>query len=409
VLLILGLWLLAMTDDLLDAGLGAEFSPWGVLSQATQSYFWLATLALIVLVDRRASDFLLLAVAMASVSVVLLAVWIVTTNLWWELQPDSYREHYRSLWRGFLAWELLVFARVSLTLYRATWRRTAIYTAAYGAALYAILSYLPHRPMLIEPRAAMDRERIDVEATYYAQPNLLAQSLFALSPQRPGVVDLYFVGFAAYAYQDVFQREIEQAVVIFEQQFHAVGRTVSLINNLSTLSSVPLANRHNLEKTVRDLAERIDREEDIVVVFLSSHGADDASVSVELPGFGFNDLSAAELRAMLDDNGIKWRVVIVSACYSGSFIETLASPTTLIMTAASADRASFGCSHENDWTYFGEAYFAQALKQTPSFVAAFESAREIIARRESDEGKVASNPQMSMGADIEAYLNRHGL
>lgn len=407
--LILALWLLATVDDFIDAGFGAEFSPWGLLSQATQSYFWIATLALIVLVDRRASQFLLLAVAMAAVGVVLLIIWMITTNLWWRYDTESYDEFYYAMWTAFLLWELLAFARIMRTLYLAPWRRAALHTLAYGVAVYSILSYLPHRPMLVEPWQKPEEMSVDVEAAYYAQANLLSHSLHALSPQRAGTVDLYFVGFGAYAYQDVFKREIEQATVIFEQQFDAIGRSVSLINNLDTINVLPLANRHNLEKTIRDLAARIDVEEDVVVVFLSSHGAQDATISVELPGFGFNDLEAGEVRKMLDDSDIKWRIVIVSACYSGSFIETLASPTTLVMTAASADRSSFGCSHENEWTYFGEAYFEQALRQTPAFTAAFERAKEIIAKRESDEGKLPSNPQISVGSEIESYLDHHGL
>ena len=409
VIALLGLWILSATDDLIDAGLPADFSPWGILSQATQSYFWIATLAIIVAIDRRASQFLLLGVAMASVSITVVLAWMLTTHVFWALDAQAYRDHYRSLWWIFLAWETIVFARVMLTLCGARWNRALLYAITYGIAVYSMASYLPHRAIFIEPWDPAERSAVDVETTYYAQPNLLRQSLYALSPQRPGVVDLYFVGFGAYAFQDVFQREVEQATVIFEQRFNAIGRTVQLINNLNTINSVPLANRHNLARTVRDLARRIDPQEDIVVLFLSSHGAEDGTISVDLSDLGLNDLSAVEVRQILDENSVKWRIIIVSACYSGSFIDALASPSTLVITAASADRSSFGCSHENEWTYFGEAYFEQALRESPSFVSAFELAQAIIARRESDEGKKASQPQISVGAEIAAYLSAQGL
>ena len=112
---------------------------------------------------------------------------------------------------------------------------------------------------------------------------------------------------------------------------------------------------------------------------------------------------------MLDESNVKWRVVIVSACYSGSFIDDLASPTTLVITAAASDRASFGCSNENEWTYFGRAYFEQALKQTGSLTSAFEIAKEIIAAREIVENKEASLPQLSLGDEIKTHLfeNEH--
>ena len=411
VALVLGLWLVSASNDLLGSGLNGEFSSWGLLSQAAVSYLWMATLALIVLLDRRPTEFLRLAVSMASVTLWILIVWTVTTNSWLRLQSESYHENLDTLWHAFLAWELMVLVRILFTVLGTRWYRAVLHAFIYGASVYATLIYLPHSPLFIEPWDPPGNEhaRIDVEATYYAQPNLLRQSLYALSPQRPGYTDLYFVGFAAYGRQDVFKREIEQATVIFEQQFNAIGRTVSLINNRSTLASTPLASRHNLEKTIRALAEHIDPAEDIVVLFLSSHGGEDAIISVELPGFGLNDLKASEVRQILDSAAIKWRIIVVSACYSGSFIDALASPTTVVITAAAADRASFGCAHENEWTYFGEAFFAQALKQSPSFVAAFTLARAIVGKRETAEGKKPSDPQISLGSEIEAFLIKHEL
>jgi hypothetical protein len=409
VAILCGLWLLSATHDQLDAGLDAEYSGWGLLTQATMSYLWMATLALIVLLDRRPGDFLRLAVSMGSASIWLLTTWTLTTAFWSRLQPEFYDENYQMLWQAFLIWELLVFARIMFSVLGAAWYRAAANSVIYAVCIYATVIFLPHSALFVEPWQPQKHSRVDVEATYYAQTNLLRQSLYILSPERPDKTDLYFVGFAAYASQDVFKREIEQATVIFEQQFDAIGRTVSLINHRATLAIVPLANRHNLETTIRGLAERINLEEDVVVLFLSSHGGEDATISVDLPNFRLNDLSANELRQMLDTAAIKWRIIIVSACYSGSFIDELKSPTTLVITAAASDRASFGCAHENDWTYFGEAYFAQALKQSASFVAAFTKAQEIIGKREADERKTPSDPQISLGSEIEAFLIKHDL
>jgi hypothetical protein len=307
-------------------------------------------------------------------------------------------------WIAFFAWEVVVFARILFAVGEMRLRSLPIYAAFYGCAVYGALTALPHNPVFVEPWIPSTSERPDVEAIYYAQPNLIGQSLYALSPQRPGTVDAYFVGFAAYSDQDVFKREIEQATVIFEQRFDAIGRTLPLINHLNTVQTVPLANRHNLDRAIQGLAQRIDRSEDIVVLFLSSHGDEDATISVELGDFGFNDLSAREVREILDKHGIEWRVVIVSACYSGSFIEALASPRTLVITAAASDRSSFGCSHDNEWTYFGEAYFGHALSEASGFVEAFDIAAERITQRESEEGKKPSMPQISVGEEIGEYL-----
>lgn len=64
------------------------------------------------------------------------------------------------------------------------------------------------------------------------------------------------------------------------------------------------------------------------------------------------------------------------------------------MTAARPDRVSFGCSEEADFTYFGDALFAQALNQTDDLKQAFELARQSVAERERREGFEASEPQL---------------
>ncbi|MEM9684216.1 MAG: C13 family peptidase, partial [Pseudomonadota bacterium] len=135
---------------------------------------------------------------------------------------------------------------------------------------------------------------------------------------------------------------------------------------------------------------------------------------VDFPPLGLNNLTAKRLRKMLDGTGIKWRVIVVSACYSGSFIDALKDENSLILTAARHDRVSFGCSHENDFTYFGRAYFDQALRGTHSFVDAFEQARVTVTKWETDEELEASLPQIHIGAaikpklaEIEAHLRRH--
>ena len=409
-LILLGvLWFLALVSDFIDVGLSAQFSVRGVLAYSSQSYFWLATLAFVVLLDRHPAQFLAVAVPMVSALTVVSSFWIVTTSSWWVLDSASYFEHYEYLWDAFLVWESLVFARIFIVLFHRPLLRSAGYGLAYALSVYAMTSLLPYRPLLVESNDHLVRAPIDIEETYYAQANLLSHSLYALSPERSGEVDLFFVGFAAYADQDVFRREVEQATVIFEQQFDAIGHTIALINNKSTINSVPLANHHNLRRAIGELAGRIALNEDIVVVFLSSHGAENGTIAVDMQNFGLNDLSAQDLREIFDEAKIKWRIVIVSACYSGSFIEQLASPHTLVITAAAADRASFGCAQENEWTYFGRAYFDQALKETPLFIPAFERAREIIAAREAAEEKTPSMPQVSIGSEIESYLLKNAL
>ena len=107
---------------------------------------------------------------------------------------------------------------------------------------------------------------------------------------------------------------------------------------------------------------------------------------------------------MLQDAGVKWRVIVVSACYSGGFIEPLRDDNTIVITASSAERSSFGCEAGRDFTYFGEAYFRDALARTKSFTRAFELARSIISEREAKEKLEPSLPQMWVGRAIAERL-----
>jgi hypothetical protein len=219
-------------------------------------------------------------------------------------------------------------------------------------------------------------------------------------------VDVYFVGVGGYASQDVFLREVRSAERLFEERFDAAGRTVTLINNPKTAAEVPLASVTALERALDRVGAVMDRNEDVLFLFLTSHGSRDHRFSLESWPLRLNQLDPARLKSLLDASGIKWKVVVVSACYSGGFADSLKDETTLVITAAAHDRNSFGCSNEADFTYFGKAYFDEALRQTHSFVEAFERAAAAIEKRETAEQKTPSLPQIRAGAAIVEHLKQ---
>ena len=149
----------------------------------------------------------------------------------------------------------------------------------------------------------------------------------------------------------------------------------------------------------------MDTEEDVLFLFLTSHGSKDHELAVSFWPLSLNDIPAPELKWLLDEAGIKWRVIVVSACYSGGFIDAVKDDHSLIMTAAHKERTSFGCSHENTYTYFGEAYFDQQLRKEHSFIKAFYQARESIAERERTERLEPSEPQIYVGPAMEGKLS----
>jgi len=244
---------------------------------------------------------------------------------------------------------------------------------------------------------------LDIESTFYAQPDLVDRAAAAMAAGRPGVIDLYFVGFGSYAFQNVFRSEVEKVTALFAERFDTGGRSASLINHGDTVAEVPLASVSNLKRLLPQIAGRMNKDEDILFLFLTSHGSP-GEISVEFTPLMLNNLHADELDRMLDDAGIKWRVLVISACYSGSFIEPLKDDNSLIITASDGDHTSFGCSNENEFTYFGDAYFNQALRRKRSFIGAFEQARKTIAAREAAEDLTPSEPQIHVGAAIRERL-----
>ena len=148
----------------------------------------------------------------------------------------------------------------------------------------------------------------------------------------------------------------------------------------------------------------MDIEEDVLVLFLTSHGSNTHRFSLELWPFRFNELTPAVLREALDASGIR---IASSSCRPA--IRAASSRSSRTTTRSWSPRPlptsnSFGCSNEAEWTYFGRAYFDEALRKTLSFTEAFELAKPVIAEREKKEKYEPSNPQASVGANIARKL-----
>ncbi|MFN4102102.1 MAG: C13 family peptidase, partial [Pararhodobacter sp.] len=107
-------------------------------------------------------------------------------------------------------------------------------------------------------------------------------------------------------------------------------------------------------------------------------------------------------------------VVIVSACYSGVFVPVLAAPNRMILTAARADRVSFGCTADAQYPYF-DGCVLSSLPGAEDFVHLASQTRRCVAAREKAERLTPpSEPMTRIGADVEdlfVFLNfeRSGL
>ena len=241
------------------------------------------------------------------------------------------------------------------------------------------------------------------EDAFYAQNQVLNKSLEAVQYGEFAQSHWYFLGVAGAGYQDVFKSEVERIKEQFDTRFGTFGRSLVLINNPTTRTKIPIASRTSMDLALRRIGQQMNRESDVLFLYMTSHGLPN-QFEMENAPIDLNDVDPKWLKETLDKAGIRWRVIVISACYSGSFVPALQDDNTLIITASAADRASFGCSNEADYTYFGRAFFDQAMREQTSVSAAFEQAKATVAQWESAQGFEASEPQWSIGKNMEFML-----
>jgi len=318
-----------------------------------------------------------------------------------------------SYWTGnvVLAWAVVALMRcVSLVMHGRGVRRFA--GALTGGLLLASPIWIsaelsPNDPWFSVPSARDAAGGVDAgaEPVLATQAFLLDELLGKLEDERPGVTDLYFVGFAPYGAQDVFRKDVEAAQQVMDERWDTRGRSIVLVNNPQTLLTAPFATITNLRETLNEIGGAIDADNDVVMVYLASHGSRDFHLAASQPPLTLVELTPGGLKQMLDDAGIVWRIVVVSACFSGGYIEPLMDDKTIVITAARSDRISFGCGNRSEATFFGEAFFQKGLATADSFDAAFAIARDRVAERERAQGySPPSEPQVRVGPAMAEKL-----
>jgi hypothetical protein len=282
-------------------------------------------------------------------------------------------------------------------------------------ALFAAHAVIPDAPVFVPPdfdlrtanwweylyaKYGVEREVAQLDKN---QTDLLNTEVASLAAPRKDTPDIYAIGLAGWADQEVFVKELNGALASIGTVLPIKNRTLRLINNRETASSIPLASPKNLSAAVHAVAGTMDKDKDVLLVFMTSHG-NQHGFALELPANMSTDLTPQQLASTLDSEGIKNRIVIVSACYSGTFVAPLQNDNTIVMTASDEKSTSFGCAPERDWTYFGDALFRQSLLPGTDFQGAFDHARILIQGWELMDHVPPSNPQGSFGPALVARL-----
>ncbi len=223
-------------------------------------------------------------------------------------------------------------------------------------------------------------------------------------PPSGNRAEIYFLGFAGVAEQRVFAGEIELARERIESRYRTGPRHLELINDARDRDSAPIASLANLRRALQGIAKRMHTDRDILIIALSSHGSSDPQLAVSNGTLPLRQIRPGDLRDALRDAGVVWKVVIISSCFAGGFIPSLEDEHSIVLAAAAADRTSFGCTNDRDLTYFGEAFYRDALPRAATLHDAFMRARKAIGRREHRERMRPSRPTAFFGAALRAKL-----
>lgn len=135
------------------------------------------------------------------------------------------------------------------------------------------------------------------------------------------------------------------------------------------------------------------------VFYLTSHGAPQgAQVDQGI-------LQPGVLATMLDQScGRRPTVVVISACYSGVYVPTLAKPNRMVLTAARPDRTSFGCGQDNKYPYFDDC-FLSSMPRAHDFSGLAGTVRECVRVREiAEKMSPPSEPQVWIGGELRPML-----
>ena len=195
----------------------------------------------------------------------------------------------------------------------------------------------------------------------------------------------------------VFDNATERMQALLE----AAGTPAANIHRLSAAPAI-LARPHvqiaTRLRVVATIAHLQPAPGEACLVYLTSHGAHGPGVYLA-PRSEF--LSPTELDAALDAGcGSAPTVAIVSACYTGDFARPpMTRPNRIILTAASADRPSFGCGAGREFAYYDQCLLQSLADHPPDWPTVIATTGQRVSGLEQQESQTPSLPQSAVGTD----------
>lgn len=203
---------------------------------------------------------------------------------------------------------------------------------------------------------------------------------------------------AMYA-EPVFDYDVRTLSRAFSKRF---GKSRASAKFGYTSNSLKLPSLENVNKGIALVSAKARDGSDVVVVFLTTHGTKGFLAVKPSTNEKAVGVSAEALDNFLSPAQNDQQILILQACYSGSLIKELKHPNRIIMTAAAADRTSFGCSPDSRNTWFTKAMIA-ALPKSNSWSEVFSNTKLTVLEYETEQGiekSSQSNPQYYVGRNM---------
>jgi hypothetical protein len=236
------------------------------------------------------------------------------------------------------------------------------------------------------------------EAVLAAQQFMLDRAIDQLAEERPGVTDLYFVAFAPDARRAGFVADVDAAQRTMDERWDTQGRSVVLVNSPATVAERPFASITHLRQVLLEIGDLIDTDDDVVMVYVTGNSGAEHTLTAVNPPLELAALSPQGLKQLLDAANIRWRIIVVSTCEAGAWIDALKDDETLVIASSSASVRGAECAGSLRPGAFASAFFGDAMRRSDDIRAAFELARKQLVTQH------AAEPVMYVGAAIAEQL-----
>ena len=199
---------------------------------------------------------------------------------------------------------------------------------------------------------------------------------------------------------DNAQPVFDNATAALQRFLISTGVAAENIHRLSANAdaSDPSVEPATADRILRRIAGLRPRPGERCLVFITSHGQQAEGLYLARSGEVLQPAMLAD--ALSAGCGAAPTVAILSGCYSGSFAAyPMRAPNRVILTAARADRPSFGCQSDRTYTFYDQCLLA-VLPRGGSWHAVYRDTSACVAGSEKTLGAAPSQPQAWFGKAV---------